>query len=236
MKGVIVAGGAGERMRLSGSSVPKPLTPLLGQPLIAHIAGLLRIHGCDDLLVLLGQHAEEMTQGLEQLRDQRPDLNLHWRETGEHTANAGRMLRVRDELADQRFVMAWCDILTNLDLSAMLAFHQHHGGLATVAAVRPLPRFGQLDIEGERVTGFREKQRQDQPWINGGVFVLEPGVFDHIQNESEAWEQQPMQRLLGHSELYAWRHDGFWQAIDCLADCATIESLSNKGRLPEGIG
>lgn len=236
MRGVIVAGGAGERMRHSGSTLPKPLTPLLGQPLIAHVAGLLQAHGCDELLVLLGRHAEEMIQGLESLRTRRPELNLHWRETGEHTANAGRLLRVRDELAGQHFVMAWCDILTNLDLSAMLAFHQHHGGLATVAAVRPEPRFGQLDIDGDRVTGFREKHRQDQPWINAGIFVLEPGVFDCIPDENEAWEAGPMQRLLARCELRAWRHDGFWHAIDSLADCATIESLARSGRLPEGLG
>ncbi len=235
MRGVIIAGGAGERMQHSGSSRPKPLTPVLGQPLIGHVARLLRAHGCDDVLVLLGQHVSEVTRALEKMSHQDPGLNLRWRDTGKHTANAGRLLRARDELIDGRFVMAWCDILTDLDLAAMLAFHQQHGRRATVAAVRPPPRYGQLELQGERVTGFREKQWHDQPWVNGGIFVLEPSAFDFIHDEQEAWEAQPMQRLINDGELCAWRHHGFWQAIDSLSDAATIDSLATKGRLPEGI-
>jgi glucose-1-phosphate cytidylyltransferase len=232
--GVIVAGGAGERMRLSGSTVPKPLTPLLGQPLVVHVAGLLRAHGCSDVLVLLGHHAGAIAEALQGLRRQQPELNLRWRDTGARCGNAGRLLKVRKELVDGPFVMTWCDIFTDLDLSAMRAFHARQGGLATVAAVRPRPRFGRLEIEGQRVIGFREKCQQDEVWVNGGIFVLEPAVLECIRDENEAWEHGPMQRLIAASQLSAYRHPGHWHAIDSLADCAVIDALADRGQLPGG--
>jgi glucose-1-phosphate cytidylyltransferase len=213
----------------SGSTVPKPLTPVLGQPLVAHVAEFLRRHGCSDVLVLLGHHAVEIIRALEALRDQRPDLNLRWRATGEDCGNAGRLLRVREVLSEGPFAMSWCDIYTDLDLSAMRCFHSRQNRLATVAAVRPPPRFGRLEIDGERVVGFREKCRQDEAWVNGGVFVLEPAALECVHDEHEAWEEGPLQRLLAASQLSAYRHSGNWQAIDSLADCSAIESLVEPG-------
>ncbi len=215
---VIMAGGRGERMRRSGSSLPKPLIKLAGRPLILHLARGLHERGCGPIRIALGHRADEIAAELARLAAVHPELELHWQDTGACTGNAGRLLKLGENLPADTFLMCWCDGLSDLDLRAMLAFHQDHGRLATVAAVREPARFGVLDLTGDRVEAFREKDRRDRRWINGGYCLLEPGVTEFIYDDSEAWEAGPMQRLIEADQLHAYRHEGFWEALDTTAD------------------
>jgi len=218
MTAVIMAGGRGERMRRSGSLAPKPLTDLNGQPLALHLARFLHDQGCHPILFALGHHAAVVSRELAKLDRLHPALGLQWQDTGRSTGNAGRLLQLRALLPDGTFLMCWCDGLSDLDLAAMRAFHRGHGRLATIAAVREPARFGVLELEGDRVGAFREKDSLDRRWINGGFFLLEPQAVDFVHDEREAWESGPMQRLIEADQLRAYRHPGFWAALDTTVD------------------
>ena len=213
-----MAGGRGERMRRTGSPVPKPLTDLGGQPLALHLARYLHGQGCRPILFALGHQAKAVADELARLDRRHPGLELQWTDTGRASGNGGRLLRLGARLPQKTFLMCWCDGLSDLDLSAMLAFHRAHGRLATVAAVREPARFGVLELDRERVCAFREKDGVDQRWINGGFFLLEPAAVDFVHDPSEAWEAGPMQRLIAADQLRAYRHDGFWAALDSTLD------------------
>lgn len=224
MLAIIIAGGRGERMQRSGSSVPKALTPFNGQPLIAQLCRHLNQHGVDRVVVALGHRAEETAAGLHRLRPQLAGLRLDWVDAGKDCGNGGRLLRLGRHRPAQTFIMCWCDAITDLDLRSMRAAHEQRGRLATIAAVREPPRWGQLDLDGERVIEMREKAAADRRWINGGYFVLEPKALDFVDNPSESWEEGALPRLIAADQLLAWRHEGFWAAIDTLADRDDIEA------------
>ncbi len=232
MTAVIMAGGRGERMRRSGSSRPKPLVELAGQPLVLHLARRLHEQGCRPIRIALGHHGDEIADDLARLAERHPELDLEWQDTGASTGNAGRLLKLGENLPQQTFLMCWCDGLSDLDLRAMLAFHRDHGRLATVAAVREPARFGVLDLDGDRVEAFREKNRNDQRWINGGYYILEPRVIAFIHDDSEAWETGPMRRLIEADQLRAYRHEGFWEALDTTADRDRLARRIEQEGLP----
>jgi len=221
---IIIAGGRGERMRRSGSEVPKALTPFNGQPLIAALCRHLQQHGVDRVVVALGHRAEETAAGLGLLRSSLTGLHLDWADTGLDGGNGGRLLRLGRYRPQQTFIMCWCDAITDLDIAAMHAAHMRHGRMATIAAVLEPPRWGQLDLDGERVIEMREKAATDRRWINGGYFVLEPQVLDVVEHPGESWENGALQRLVAADQLRAWCHEGFWAAIDTLADRDEIEA------------
>jgi len=221
---IIVAGGRGERMQRSGGHAPKALTPLSGEPLIAHLCGHLQQHGIDRVVVALGHRADEIIRGLSSLRSQLSGLSLDWVDTGRDCGNAGRLLRLGPHTPKQTFVMCWCDAITDLDITSMRAEHARHGCSATIAAVREPPRWGQLELAGDRVVQMREKADVDRRWINGGYFVLEPRVLELVEHPGESWEQGALQRLVAADQLRAWRHAGYWAAVDTLADREEVEA------------
>lgn len=224
MLAIIIAGGRGERMHRSGGRAPKALTPLNGEPLIAHLCRHLQQHGIDRVVVALGHRADETASGLRSLRSRSGGLELDWVDTGCDCGNAGRLLRLGPHTPQERFVMCWCDAITDLDLTAMCAEHARHGDSATIAAVREPPRWGQLELAGDRVVQMREKAAVDRRWINGGYFVLEPDVLALVGHPGESWEEGALQRLVAADQLRAWRHEGFWAAVDTLADRDEIEA------------
>ncbi len=155
-------------------------------------------------------------------------------DTGPDTQTGGRIKRVADHLGDETFLLTYGDGVADVDVSALLAFHRAHGRLATVTAVQPLGRFGalQLDAKQQRVTSFTEKPAGDGAWVNGGFFVLEPGVLDYIAGDDTYFEREPLERLARDGELMAYRHRGFWQPMDVLRDKTLLERLWRSGRAP----
>ena len=152
-------------------------------------------------------------------------------ETGQNTETAGRMLNARDHLGDGTFMMTYGDGVADIPIDQLVDFHRSHGKLATVTAVHPVARFGQMDIDGDQVRSFMEKPQLDAGWINGGFFVLEPEVFDYIPGDCD-WSRAPMEALAKAGELCAYRHDGFWQCMDTIRDKIYLEDLWASGATP----
>lgn len=251
MKAVILAGGLGTRLAEETHLKPKPMVEIGGRPVLWHIMKIYSAHGVNEFVICCGYkgyvikeyfanyplHVSDVT--FDMVSDR---MEIHqrktepWRvtlvDTGELTMTGGRLKRIARYVEnDPFFCLTYGDGVSDIDVSAEVAFHKHHGRKATVAAVRPPGRFGALQKEGHRVTGFMEKPRGDGGYINGGFFVLSPACLDDIEGDI-SWESEPMTRLARAGELMAFEHDGFWQAIDTLRDKNYLEELWASGRAP----
>jgi len=251
MKAVILAGGLGSRLSEETTVRPKPMVEIGGMPMLWHIMKLYSAHGIDDFVVCLGYkgyvvkewfanyalHTSDVTFDLRE-----GSMEVHhsttepWRvtlvDTGEDTMTGGRVRRVLPYVGDETFCLTYGDGLADIDLRALLAFHRDQGRLATVTAVQPPGRFGALDVDGDVVSGFQEKPRGDGAWMNGGFFVLEPGIGSYIDGDDTVWEQEPMRRLAADGQLSGYRHAGYWQAMDTLRERHQLEEAWASGRAP----
>jgi glucose-1-phosphate cytidylyltransferase len=154
-------------------------------------------------------------------------------DTGLTTNTGGRMKRLADRVGNETFMMTYGDGVSNVDLTAVYRFHRKHGKLATVTAVHPPARFGELDIAGDaRVMHFAEKPQVREGWINGGFFVLEPKVLEYIDDDDISWQAEPMERLAKEGQLMAYRHDGFWQCMDTVRDVEMLQGLWRDAKAP----
>lgn len=223
-----------------------------GKPILWHIMKVYSVHGVQDFIVCCGYkgyvikeyfanyflHMSDITFDMENNQ-----MHVHqrhaepWRvtlvDTGENTMTGGRLKRVAEYVKDEEFFyFTYGDGVADIDLTAQLAFHRRHGKLATVTAVMPPGRYGSLDLEGSAVRGFFEKPQGDGAWINGGYFVISPRVLDYIEGDSTAWESKPLEALARNGELQAYKHYGFWQAMDTLRDKNLLEDLWNKEKAP----
>jgi glucose-1-phosphate cytidylyltransferase len=251
VKAVILAGGLGTRLAEETVIRPKPMVEIGGQPILWHIMKLYSCHGINDFIVCLGYkgyvikeffanyflHSSDVTIDLE-----KNSVEVHqnkaepWRitlvDTGHHSQTGGRLKRIRRYLDEYPFCMTYGDGVSDIDITALIAFHRNHGHLATVTAIQPPGRWGLLDLNEQKVAGFQEKPQGDGGWINGGFFVLSPKVLDYISGDEMLWEKEPMTRLAAADELFAFRHQGFWQAMDTLRDKSHLEELWSGGRAP----
>lgn len=252
MKAVILAGGYGTRITEESVLRPKPMVEIGGRPILWHIMKIYAAHGITDFIICLGYkgyvikeyfanyvlHAADVTidlaqNKLEYLSGAPEPWKVTLVETGEATETGGRLKRVGRWLQDDdTFCMTYGDGVADIDISASLAFHRRHGKLATMAAVTPPGRFGALTMDGDSVTGFREKPRGDGGLINGGFFVLSRQVLDYIADDKTIWERAPLEKLAAEGELQAFRHDGFWQPMDTVRERLVLEALWNNGKAP----
>jgi glucose-1-phosphate cytidylyltransferase len=239
---VILAGGVGSRLSEETQLRPKPMIEIGGKPILWHIMRLYAAHGIQEFVICLGYrgymikeyfanywlHASNVTVDLAN-----NSMEVHegevepWRvtlvDTGEATETGGRLKRVLPYIGDEDFCFTYGDGVTDLDIRALVDHHREQGKLATVTAVQPPGRFGALEIEDGLVRAFLEKPRGDGAWINGGFFVLSPGVADYIDGDETIWEHEPLERLARDGELLAYRYDGFWQMVDTLRDKQYLE-------------
>lgn len=231
IKTAILAGGFGSRLHAETHDKPKPMVEIGGRPILWHIMRHYARFGFDDFVVALGYRGDVIRDYFSSQTD-RSEWNLKLVETGENTSNGGRIRRLQPHLGSETFFMTWGDGLSDVDLARLLDFHRSHGKLATLTAVHPPSRFGELELTGDQVTRFREKPRDNRRWINGAFFVLEPGVFDYIAGDETVWEGEPLERLASEGELMAYRHEGFWQCMDTSRERDGLESLWASGRAP----
>ena len=153
-------------------------------------------------------------------------------DTGLMTQTGGRVKRVQKYIENESFMLTYGDGVSDIDLNALLAQHQASGKTATLTGIQPGGRFGVLDVDGQTVTGFREKAKEDGGWINGGFMLLEPGIFDLLNGDSCVLEREPMERLAKEGQLGIYRHNGFWQCMDTQRDKTKLEELWQSGNAP----
>ena len=215
MQVLILCGGRGSR--LNGER-PKPLIEIGGRPMLWHVMSIYAAQGLDDFLLLTGHQGEAVAEWAR---------TAPWRvecvDTGPDTPTGGRVHAVRERLQEP-FCLTYADGLADVDLSALLAAHRGGGGLATITVVRPELPFGVAMLEGERVSGFREKPRAEQ-WVNGGFMVFEPGALPYL-SAGAALEREPLERLAAAGALGAYRHEGYWRCLDTYKDAVLLEEES----------
>jgi glucose-1-phosphate cytidylyltransferase len=252
VKAVILAGGKGTRISEESHMRPKPMIEIGGRPILWHIMSLYGAHGVNDFIVALGYRGDMIKQHFANyalyssditVDTRRGEVQYHrnyaepWRvtlvDTGEETLTGGRLKRLARYLdPDESFCMTYGDGVADIDISGLIAFHAAHGRLATLTAVVPPGRYGALALEGDEVATFTEKPPGDNAFINGGFFVLKPAVLDRIEGDATAWETAPLESLARDRELLAFRHTGFWHAMDTLRDRTHLEALWQSGRAP----
>jgi glucose-1-phosphate cytidylyltransferase len=251
MKTVILAGGLGTRLAEETAARPKPMVEIAGRPMLWHIMNIYARHGFKDFVVACGYKGEvikeyfanfvihnndlqiDLKSGQTQLLNSAtPDWNIILADTGLHTLTGGRLHRLKPWLGRQTFMLTYGDGLANIDLPELVAFHRAHQKLATVTAVPPAPRFGSLQLAGEKVCRFSEKPQHSEDWINGGFFVFEPAVLDYLEGDATSLEHATLQRLAADGQLMAYRHTGFWHAMDTLRDKIYLDSLWRDGSAP----
>ncbi len=251
MKAVILAGGRGSRLSEETDVKPKPMVEIGGRPILWHIMKIYAQHGITDFIICLGYKGErikdyfcnynlyssdmtvELRAGMTIHQSQAEDWRVTLVETGLETQTGGRLKRIRRYLGTgQPFCMTYGDAVADIDITSEIAFHRAHGKLATVAAVRPLARFGALHLEGDAVTRFEEKPEQEAGLISGGFFVLDVAAIDFVDGDATLWEKTPMEALARQGQLQAYKHAGFWQPMDTLRDRLALEQLCATGRAP----
>jgi glucose-1-phosphate cytidylyltransferase len=251
MKAVILAGGMGTRLQEETSLRPKPMVEIGGRPILWHIMKSFGHYGVSEFVIALGYKGEAIkdyfvdyfqrgrdlsiqlaTGGVTVLDGHTDDWLVHLIDTGLDTQTGGRIRRLAREIGNDTFLLTYGDGVADVNIARLVDFHRRHGKLATVTAVRPPARFGSLDIDGTSVTRFGEKLHTDSGWINGGYFVLEPGVVDYIENDESIWERAPLERLASEGQLAAYLHEGFWQPMDTLRDRRLLEDLWASGSAP----
>jgi glucose-1-phosphate cytidylyltransferase len=251
LKVVLLAGGRGTRLAEETSIRPKPMVEIGGQPMLWHLMAVYASHGFHDFIVACGYKGEIIKEFFHNYAVHHSDFevdlrsgalrllnssSINWRvsviDTGLDTMTGGRLLRLRPLLDDGTFMVTYGDGLGNVDVKALLEFHRRHGRLATVTAVRPPARFGDLSLEGDGVRSFAEKPQTHEGWINGGFFVFEPGVLDYVAGDETSLEQGPLDRLAAEGQLMAFRHAGFWQPMDTIREKELLESLWASGNAP----
>ncbi|WP_082652349.1 glucose-1-phosphate cytidylyltransferase [Aureimonas sp. AU12] len=244
MKVVLLAGGLGSRLAEETTRVPKPMVEIGGKPIIMHVMDIYSHFGFRDFVIAGGYKCMSiknyfhnfhlstadftvaLNSGSMTLKPTRPlDWNVSVVDTGASTMTGGRLLRLRDWIGRDTFMVTYSDGVGNIDLAALLSFHRSHGRLATVTAVQPPARFGSLGLDGDQVVAFTEKVQTGETWINGGFFVFEPGVLDYIPDLMEPLEQSPLANLARNGELFAFKHDGFWHPMDTIRDRDHLNGL-----------
>ncbi|WP_061209377.1 glucose-1-phosphate cytidylyltransferase [Leptospira borgpetersenii] len=252
MKTVILCGGLGTRLSEETTIKPKPMVEIAGKPILWHIMKSYEKFGYKDFILALGYKGEVIKDYFINYHARMSDLSIElkngkisysnptaedWRvtlsDTGPLTMTGGRLLRLKDQLKNSgTFMLTYGDGLSNIDIESLVKFHKSHGKLATITAVRPPVRFGELSIIDNQVKQFQEKPQAREGWINGGFFVLEPGMIEYIKDDSVMLERTPLEKLAQDGQLMAYHHDGFWQCMDTIRDKQTLEELWGQGKAP----
>jgi glucose-1-phosphate cytidylyltransferase len=251
MKVVILAGGLGTRLAEETEVKPKPMVVVGERPILWHIMKHFGHYGFNEFCIALGYKGDlikryfldyytlngsmtvDLSTGRTQFHSREcEDWIVHLVETGLESYTGDRVRRLGPWLRDGTFLVTYGDGVSDVDLTALLAFHRAHGKLATVTAVRPPARFGGIVFDGDLVSDFTEKPQAGEGWINGGYMVLEPAVLDYLNCDGAILESHVLERLATEGQLVAYRHEGFWQCMDTLRDLRLLQRLWEAGEAP----
>lgn len=250
MKVVILAGGYGTRLSEETEYLPKPMIEIGGRPLLWHLMKLFSTQGFNHFIVALGYKGDVIKRYFLQYPQLESNLRIdlasgsltasgrireNWEveliDTGRDTMTGGRLRRLHEKV-DDTIIFTYGDGLSDIDLKRLVEFHRSHGKLATVTGVHPPSRFGILELDGNQVTQFNEKPRESAVLVNGGFFVLEPGVLDYIDGDATSWEREPCERLAADGQIHAYHHRGYWQCVDTLHELRLLRDAWSTGDAP----
>jgi len=254
MKVVIFAGGLGTRISEETDVRPKPMVEIGGKPILWHIMKIYSQYGFNEFIICLGYkgyvikeyfmnyflHNSDIkidleNNNMEVLGTRSESFKVTLVETGSTTKTAGRLQQVKKYIGNEDFMLTYGDGVCDVNITDLVNFHKKNNKIATVTAVQPDARFGGMELgTGGVVNTFREKAKSDAQWINGGFFVLKPGVFSYLQKDMSAvmWEDEPLERLTADHELVAFKHKGFWKSMDALRDKIELNELWESGKAP----
>jgi len=253
MKVVILAGGFGTRLSEETSLIPKPMVEIGGRPILWHIMKIYSYWGFYEFVILTGYKSHVIKDYFinyytrysditVDMKNNAVELHKHRTEpwkvtmlyTGQNSMTGGRLFAAKDFIGKERFMLTYGDGVSDIDIPSLIKSHEQAGKYATLTTVRPSGRFGALDITADgKITSFKEKPEGDNAWINGGFFVMEPNVFDYLtEGKNTILERKPLETLAAGSQLNAYKHDGFWQAMDTLKDKNELTALWEKDNAP----
>ena len=251
MKVIILAGGFGTRLSEYTNIIPKPMVQIGGKPILWHIMKTFAHFDHKEFYIALGYKAELIKDYFLNYRALNSDFTIDLRSgeinhhqiesndwkvtlvnTGDNSMTGGRVKRMKEYVGDEPFMLTYGDGVANIDLKALLAFHKGHGKMVTVSAVRPSARFGELEIQGDKVLNFQEKPQLHEGWINGGYFIINPEFFDFIDGDHTMLEREPLEKATREGELMAYKHDGFWHCMDTKRDKLILDSLCKENTPP----
>lgn len=253
MKVVILCGGMGTRLREETEFRPKPMVPIGGRPILWHIMKHYAHHGHREFVLCLGYKGEIIkeyfrnyhwnTSDVTLKLGRAPKITYHNRhaeedwtvtllDTGAQTQTGGRLKRALKFIKDDDFLFTYGDGLTDSNINASIKFHKKHGGVATLTAIRPSGRFGELAIDGSTITAFREKPEQEATFVNGGFYVMNRKIGQYLDADECVLEKQPMERLARAGKLKAYPHTGFWQCMDTYREQQLLEGMWASGKAP----
>jgi len=253
MKVIILAGGLGTRLSEETNLVPKPMVEIGGRPILWHIMKIYSYWGYNEFVILTGYKSHMIKDYFinyytrysditVDMKDNTVELHNHRTEpwkvtmlyTGQDSMTGGRLLSAKDFVGKERFMLTYGDGVSNINIPDLINYHENSGKYVTLTSVKPSGRFGALDIKDDgMVTSFREKSESDNAWINGGFFVMEYNVFDYLTDGKDTiLERKPMETLAEDKQLNAYKHTGFWQAMDTLKDKNELTEMWTKGTAP----
>ena len=226
MKIILLSGGLGSRLSEYTDTIPKPMVQIGGKPILWHIMNIFAKYNYNDFVVATGYKGEIIKKYVSNLSE---TWKVNLIDTGQQTMTGGRIKRLQKIIGNETCMMTYGDGLADINLNKLINFHKSHGKLVTVTAVRPPARFGAIQLDGDRVSTFKEKSYLDQGWINGGFFVFEPDFFNFIDGDNTYLEREPLEKAANNGELFAYKHEGFWQCMDTKRDKENLEELFLKG-------
>lgn len=256
MKAVILAGGFGTRISEESGVRPKPMVEIGGKPIMWHIMKTYSYYGINDFIICCGYkgyvikeyfsnyflHNADVTFDMKTNNMEVHSMNSEpWKvtlvDTGENTMTGGRVKRVADYIGDETFCLTYGDGVSNVNINELIMHHKNHGKKATLTAVRQPGRFGVFTLKGDesQIKYFQEKPKGNtdgSAWINGGYFVLEPGVLNYIEGDNTVFEKDPLEKLAAEGELFSFKHTDFWQPMDTLRDKNVLDEIWESGNAP----
>ena len=226
MKTVILCGGYGTRLSEETIIKPKPMVKIGNKPILEHIMSIYEYYGYNQFILALGYKREY----IEKFYKNKNKKNINLIYTGKDTKTGGRLLRLKGYLKNEKtFMLTYGDGISNINIKQAIKFHNNHGKIATITAVRPPVRFGELEINRNKVKSFKEKPQVGQGWINGGFFIFNNEVFNFIKDDQTMLEREPLEKLTMAGQLMAFEHKGFWKCMDTLRDKILLNKLWNEG-------
>ena len=251
MKVAILAGGLGTRLSEETAVKPKPMVEIGGKPILWHIMNIYAAYGFKEFVIALGYRGElikdyfinyhyrsrnltvQLKNGDISVHEaDGEDWIVHLLDTGADTNTGGRVKRLAEFIGNEPFMLTYGDGVSNINIPKLIEFHQTQKRLATLTAVRPPARFGQMILDDGKVTEFKEKPQIGEGWINGGFFVLQPEVVNYIEGDHTAWEFESLEKIAADGQLAAYKHEGFWQSMDTLRDVNVLEKFWREGNAP----